>query len=261
MKYISLFLLGLVIFAGTWTGMSQDFFGPTKELNALTKENVTSFESRSPLRIKSDLNPNLIKARDYVEKGELKEAIMEYEAGLSNKEWAQKNPKKWAENVQTLLSITDPILGYELLSSFLGQESIPANLRSVVSLWRVHAREWANSQAFADANQSLVEAKNLLQRAADLEQKYRRPVGLVLYLRTVALLDSVFRMQNQEKNQEALLLAGRAAEGIKDRENYREFYQRCVDIDPHSEFGQACLVRAQAHRPLTAKHLAEEAAD
>ncbi len=230
MKYLSLLLLWLVILAGTWTDVGQDLFGPTKVLREIKTEQ-SSEAPREPTFVKGVSNPNFIKAKDLLSKGDVKEAVMEYEAALSNKAWAQGNPKKWAEGAQTLMGIAEPTLAYELLSSFLSQGSVPENMHSTVMTWRLHAREWSNADPAKSLTQNISDAKALLDKAEDLQAKDpQRLVGLVLYLRSAAILNSILQSRDQDRNPEVLGLASRATEGLKSQ-------------------------------PLTANHLVEESAD
>ena len=260
MKYIPLLMLWLVILAGTWTDLSQEFFSPTGDLREISKAHEAKAVSRDPNNVKTSNNPNLIKARELLEKGDMKEAILEYEAGLSNKAWANSNPKIWVANLRTLIGVIDPNLTYEFLSSFLGQGSVPNNLKESAGVWRLHAREWANSAAAQSPEQSISDVKNLLERAESLKAKYPgRPDSLVLYLRSSAQMNSV--LQSDSKNQEALLLAARAAEGLEDRQAVAFFYEKCVVADPNSRLGQICLRRQQSSSSLTANHPIEETGD
>jgi hypothetical protein len=258
-KYISILLLWLVILTGTWTNIGQEFFNETRELREISQVSQASKVTREPNYAKTSTNHDLEKARDFLSKNNITEAVAHYENGLSNKVWAEQHPREWTDSLKAMIKISDPSLSYELLSVFLGKESVPSNLRAVAKMWRAHAQEWARAESNRPVAQNISMAKNLLTRAEELQSKNPGPVGLILYLRSNALLNEILIAPDQANNQEALLLAGRSAEGLRDRENFRDYYQRCISIDPNSESGRACQQRLKPG--LTANHLQYETAD
>lgn len=234
----------MVILTGTWTDIGHEFFSETRELRSIGK---LTQASREPTYVKE--NSNLTKARELAARHDIDRAVVQYEYGLSNREWAQANQTEWRKNIQTLLGLTlrvrnDPALTLELISTFIDRGSVPENMRSTISVWRKHAKEWAlspGSNRSVAAN--IAEVKELLDRAEQLQGNNPAPASLVLYLRSAALLNSILEAPEQGQNQEALLLAGRSAEGLEDKANLVSYYQRCVDIDPNSNNGQLCRER------------------
>ncbi len=178
-------------------------------------------------------------------------ALVNFESLLADKEWARTHQEEWNDAFQKLLAITirvrnDPNLTFELLSRFFDADSYPSGLRKTAKIWRQHVKEWETETKKNSSAPTLLAMKALLEKAEKLQAGRREPVSFVLFLRASEQLHSYLSSRNQANNQEALLLAGRSAEGINDQNfwNYSEhYYSKCITTNKDSAIGKVCSER------------------
>jgi hypothetical protein len=229
--------------AGKWSQGARQMLNLTN--NCIACHTLTQGPATAAVNSKLEHFSPLQKANFYAATRQFDRAIINYEYTLTDAKWAKDHEKEWNDAFQKLLAISvrarnSPDLTLELLSRFFDSKTYPQSLNTAARTWREHTKEWSREKSSKD---SLKAASHLVERANQLQAKNKEPVALVLYLRASSILHGILSRPEQEKNQEALLLAGQAAEGLSERNfwTYSDFYFRqCFAANPNSPIGMTC---------------------
>jgi hypothetical protein len=173
-------------------------------------------------------------------------AINEYESALIESHFAKATPKQWNETFEKLLSITvrvkdDPSLTLELISRFFDVESYPQELKGAAHTWRKQTENWRDEKETGESR--LLKARKLIEQARILQKEQGSSHGLLLFLRSSALLHDYLSDKSHLQTQQALYYSGLTAVGLKNNNFWsfpEDYFLACLSLTKGTSYSSRC---------------------
>ena len=208
----------------------------------------SSHFSQSMAQATNGLN-DIEKGQFYMAIRQFEKALIHLETGLTNRDWAQKNPRDWNKAAMQMLIVTvrvhdNPNLTLEMISRLFDTKAYPRQLAAAARVWRKDAKAWAEK---GKKQASLDGLADLLKQAKEKDSQLEYS-GLILNLRAQARLSRYLEAGGlSAKSEQSVLYFSGVLTKRLERLNFsgfaQSYFKACLEIDPTSQWGQLCKKR------------------
>ncbi len=195
------------------------------------------------------------KAEFFAATRQFEPAVKEFEALITNKDFAKTQPFEWQRASRSALAIAvkvykDPARTIELIQKMQANPSTPLFVKDNVQPWLRSATEWKSERAplIQSPYQAINRAEKMIERAQKAQKDPLDQSQDIAYFRASALLHQILgsRGAKDRISTRALYLAGIAAENTRDLNfwtMHETYYEMCVRRMPHTELARSCYKR------------------